>query len=314
MNSFDSTMKVIDQLEEFVKPDFAVVTIGTFDGVHIGHQAILKKVVTDARNNHGQSVLITFWPHPRFILKKDPDQLRLLTTFEEKVDLVKELGIDYIIKIPFTPAFSDLSAEDFVRDILVNKVGTKKLYIGYDHHFGNNREGNIDFLKKVAPRYHFEVMEIARQDIDDIGVSSTKIRKALLDGNIRLANSLLGRNFSLTGKVIHGNKKGRELGYPTANLEIPESYKLLPGDGSYAVLAHYQNQKFKAMLNVGFKPTVDGSKRTIETHLFNFDQQIYDEFLTIEFIQSLRKEMKFENIDQLKKQLEIDEVNALNIL
>lgn len=307
-------MKVIDQLEEFVKPDFAVVTIGTFDGVHIGHQAILKKVVTDARNNHGQSVLITFWPHPRFILKKDPDQLKLLTTFEEKVDLVKELGIDYIIKIPFTPAFSDLSAEDFVKDILVNKVGTKKLYIGYDHHFGNNREGNIDFLKKVAPAYHFEVMEIARQDIDDIGVSSTKIRKALLDGNIRLANSLLGRNFSLTGKVIHGNKKGRELGYPTANLEIPESYKLLPGDGSYAVLAHYQNQKFKAMLNIGFKPTVDGSKRTIETHLFNFDQQIYDEFLTIEFIQSLRKEMKFENIDQLKKQLEIDEVNALNIL
>lgn len=307
-------MKVIDQLEEFVKPDFAVVTIGTFDGVHIGHQAILKKVVTDARNNNGQSVLITFWPHPRFILKKDPDQLKLLTTFEEKVDLVKELGIDYIIKIPFTPAFSDLSAEDFVRDILVNKVGTKKLYIGYDHHFGNNREGNIDFLKKVAPTYHFEVMEIARQDIDDIGVSSTKIRKALLDGNIRLANSLLGRNFSLTGKVIHGNKKGRELGYPTANLEIPESYKLLPGDGSYAVLAHYRNQKFKAMLNIGFKPTVDGSKRTIETHLFNFDQQIYDEFLTIEFIQSLRKEMKFENIDQLKKQLEIDEVNALNIL
>lgn len=307
-------MKVIDQLDEFIKPDFAVVTIGTFDGVHIGHQTILQKVVSDARNNQGKSILITFWPHPRFILNKDSEQLKLLTTFEEKVDLVKELGIDYNIKIPFTPAFSDLSADDFVKEILVNKVGTKKLYIGYDHHFGNNREGNIDFLKKVAPKYHFEVMEIARQDIDDIGVSSTKIRKALLDGNIQLANSLLGRNFSLTGKVIHGNKKGRELGYPTANLEIPESYKLLPGDGSYAVMAHYKQQKFKAMLNIGFKPTVDGSKRTIETHLFNFDQQIYDEFLTIEFIQSLRKEMKFENIEQLRKQLELDEVNALNIL
>lgn len=307
-------MKVIDDVSAFEKPDFSVVTIGTFDGVHIGHQTILKQIVEEAKKEDGKSILITLWPHPRFILNKDADKLKLLTTFDEKVELVADLGVDYILKMAFTPEFSNQSALQFVDDILVEKVGTKKLFIGYDHHFGNNREGDIHFLKQISADKGFEVQEIPRQDIDHIGVSSTKIRNALSDGEIHLANSLLGRNYSIQGTVIHGNKKGRSLGFPTANIEVSEGYKLLPADGSYAVLAYLGNSKYKGMLNIGFKPTVDGSKRTIEAHLFNFEGEIYGESVRIEFIKALRKEMKFNSIEELKKQLELDKVNALNML
>jgi riboflavin kinase/FMN adenylyltransferase len=307
-------MKVISDIETFRKQDFAVVTIGTFDGVHVGHQEILNQVVADAKSNGGNSMLITFWPHPRFIIDKDDTDLKLLSTFEEKVDLLETLGIDYLIKIPFTPKFSNLTPEEFVKDILVDRIGVKKLYIGYDHRFGNNREGNIHFLKERAQKYHYEVVEIPRQDIEDIGISSTKIRQALHVGDIGLANYLLGRSYSITGTVVDGEKRGRKLGFPTANIHIPESYKLLPHDGAYAVLATIDEIRYKGMLNIGFKPTVSGIQRTIEVHLFNFDENIYSKKITIEFVQSLRKEKKFEGLEDLKEQLSKDKEKAIGIL
>ncbi|WP_462248384.1 bifunctional riboflavin kinase/FAD synthetase [Ekhidna sp.] len=307
-------MKVVDHLEEFEKPSFAAVTIGTFDGVHIGHQTILKRIVEEARVNNGKSVLITLWPHPRFILNKDADKLKLLSTFDEKVNLVKNQGVDYILKIAFTPEFSNLTADEFVQQILVDKVGTKKLFIGYDHHFGNNREGNIQFLKSNESRYGFKVNEISKQEIDHIGVSSTKIRSALESGEIHLSNSLLGRNYSIEGVVVDGNKQGRSLGYPTANIEISESYKLCPADGVYAIKAIVNQHEYLGMLNIGFKPTVDGRERTIEAHLFNFDEDIYGHEIVVEFVKGLRKEMKFESVEELKAQLNKDKEAALRIL
>lgn len=307
-------MRVVDHLEDFEKPDFAVVTIGTFDGVHIGHQTILKRLVKEARRNNGHSVLITFWPHPRFILNKDADKLKLLTTFDEKVKMVADLGVDFILKISFTPEFSNLSADQFVRQVLVDNVGTKKLFIGYDHHFGNNREGNIQFLKDHSNAYGFQVHEISKQEIDHIGVSSTKIRNTLESGEIHLANSLLGRNYSISGKVVDGNKKGKSLGFPTANIEVPEAYKLLPADGVYAIKATVGGGTHLGMLNIGFKPTVNGDERTIEAHLFNFDADIYGQEMKVEFVRALRKEMKFESLIALQAQLNKDKEAALSIL
>lgn len=307
-------MKVVDDLEQFEKPAFSAVTIGTFDGVHLGHQTILRKVVEEAKSNNGKSILITFWPHPRFILKPHDTALKLLSTFEEKVSLIENLGVDYIIRLEFTPAFSRLSAEEFVKEILVYKIGTKKLFIGYDHHFGNNREGDIAFLKKRSSEYGFDVDEISKQQIDDVGVSSTKIRNALNSGNVSLANSLLGRDYTISGLVIHGNKRGRSIGFPTANLEISEGYKLLPMDGSYAVKVYLQHQLLNGMLNIGNRPTIDGKYRSVEVHLFNFARDIYGEFLKIQFVQYLRPEKKFESTDQLKHQLEKDQKEALIIL
>ena len=307
-------MRVVDHIEDFEKPDFAVVTIGTFDGVHIGHQTILKRVVSEAKKSDGKSVLITFWPHPRFILNKDADKLKLLSTFNEKVRMVADLGVDFILKIAFTPEFSNLSADEFVQQVLVDKVGTKKLFIGYDHHFGNNREGNIQFLHDHSSKYGFEVNEISKQEIDHIGISSTKIRNTLESGEIHLANSLLGRSYSISGKVIDGHKKGRTMGFPTANIEIPEAYKLLPADGVYAIKAAVDESCYNGMLNIGYKPTVDGTKRTIEAHLFNFDADIYGKEITVESVRSLRKEMKFSSLEELKDQLTKDREEALKIL
>lgn len=314
MSLSESTMRVIDNLHDYEKPDYVAVTIGTFDGVHIGHQAILRRVVEDAKVNHGKSVLITFWPHPRFILNKDADKLKLLTTFDEKVKLVSDLGVDYLIKIAFTPSFSNLTADDFVRQILLDKVGTKKLFIGYDHHFGNNREGNIQFLQKNASSYGFVVNEIPKQEIDHIGVSSTKIRSTLESGETHLSSSLLGRNYSICGTVVDGNKRGRSIGFPTANVKIAEIYKLLPSDGAYAVKAFVDGIEYLGMLNIGFNPTVNGTERTIEAHLFNFDADIYGEQITIEFVKLLRKEMRFEGVDALTDQLNKDKEMALSIL
>lgn len=307
-------MKVLDHISEFQKSDYSVVTIGTFDGVHIGHQTILKRVVEDARKNGGESTLITFWPHPRFILKKDPNSLKLLSTFEEKVELVSQLGIDNILKIAFTPDFSNLSADQFVQTILQDGVATKQLYIGYDHHFGNNREGDIDFLKANSDRYGFTVNEISKQEIDHVGVSSTKIREALKSGEIHLANSLLGREYTLSGSVVDGQKKGRSIGYPTANIRVEESYKLLPADGVYAIKASVKGIDASGMLNVGFKPTVNGKERTIEAHLFEFNSDIYGEDITIKFVRSIRKEMKFDDLSQLQKQLDKDKEKAIELL
>jgi len=306
-------MKIISDLDQFNVPEFPVVTIGTFDGVHVGHQIILKKIVEEAKKNKGESVLITFWPHPRFILQKN-DPMKLLSTFEEKVELITGLGVDYIAKMTFTPEFSNLSADEFVQTVLVNGIGTKKLFIGYDHHFGNNREGNIDFLKTHSKHYGFDVSEIPKQEIDEVGVSSTKIRQALADGDVSLANTLLGRPYSITGKVVHGDKRGRTIGFRTANLNILEEVKLLPKDGVYAVWVSRDGAKIKGMLNIGYKPTLEGSRKTIEVHLFNFADELYGENLSIAFIDYIRPEKKFDSLDSLKKQLEKDQKKSLKIL
>lgn len=311
-------MKVIHQIAHFQKPKYAAVTIGTFDGVHIGHQTILNQLIADAKQNQGQSILITFWPHPQFILKKNNEALELLSTFNEKMRLLEQLGLDCVIKIPFTPQFSNLSAESFVQNILVKKTGTKKLWIGYDHHFGKNREGNIDYLRSVATKYGYQVQEIPRQEIDNVGVSSTKIRNHLHNGQVQLAKVLLDRYYSVTGRVVHGNKTGRKIGFPTANIEVQEDYKLLPGDGAYVIQATLENTvskntAFNGMLNIGFKPTVNGIKRTMEAHLFNFNEDIYDYNITIKFIRSLRKEKKFNSIDELRMQLNEDKSNAMHV-
>ncbi len=307
-------MQVIDNIQDFEKPCFSVVTIGTFDGVHVGHQAILKQLITEAETHNGKSVVITFWPHPRFILKKDADALKLLSSFDEKTEVLRSLDLDYLIKIPFTPQFSNLSANDFVKEILVDQIGTKKLFIGYDHHFGNNRKGDIHFLNEMSFDFGYEVHEIPRHSIDDIGVSSTKIRNYLHNGEVQLANALLGRQYSITGTIIDGEKRGRTIGFPTANIKIKENYKLLPSDGAYAIKAKVDDLKLRGMLNIGFNPTVSGRERTIEAHLFNFEETIYGRDITIEFVRLLRKEMRFDSVEHLKEQLIIDKKEAINTL
>ena len=307
-------MKVIDDINSFSNQDHCVVTSGTFDGVHVGHQKILKQLVGEAKKKGGKSIVITLWPHPRFVLKKDDTDLKLLSTFEEKVDLIEQMGVDYLVKIPFTREFSELSSEQFINKILIQRLNTETLIIGYDHRFGKNREGSFEYLKENAHKYGFEIVEIPRQDIDHIGVSSTRIRAALSDGNIHISNDLLGRFYTLTGFVKDGDRIGRNIGFPTANIDVPESYKLIPGDGAYAVYVHWQNHKYQGMLNIGQRPTVSGHERRIEVNIFNFDRNIYNERLTIEFVRQLRKEKKFESIKDLKSQLEIDKQSVIKIL
>ncbi|MEP0368144.1 MAG: bifunctional riboflavin kinase/FAD synthetase [Cyclobacteriaceae bacterium] len=307
-------MQIIDDLTDFRFSAETVVTSGTFDGVHVGHQKILRSIAKEAQVNDMKSVVVTFWPHPRFVLKKNHDDLKLLSTFEEKAQLIEKNGIDYLIKIPFTKSFSELSSEQFINDVIVDKINTKRLVIGYDHKFGKNREGGFDYLKANASRYGFEVREIPRQDIEDVGVSSTEIRKALTDGDIRTANEFLGRKYSLSGFVKEGDRIGRSIGFPTANLDVPEFYKLIPRDGAYAVWVEFQNHMHMGMLNIGVRPTVSGEERRIEVNIFDFGKDIYNERLTIHFHSLLRNEQRFESIDALKAQLQNDKLEAINIL
>lgn len=307
-------MNIIEGEKEFPQPNNAVVTIGTFDGVHFGHQKILKRVTSLASRHSGQSVLVTFWPHPRFILSPDDDKLKLLSTFEEKAELMKSVGFDHIVKIPFTTEFSQLTSEEFTQKVLVNKIGTRHLVIGYDHRFGKNREGGFDYLKANEVKFGFQVEEIPKQEIDDVSVSSTKIRTALLTGDIKNATNYLGRHYSITGKVVSGARLGRELGYPTANIQIQESYKLIPTDGAYAVRVVIDDQIFKGMMNIGVRPTVDGSERKIEAHIFDFQQDIYGAEITVLFVEMIREETKFSDINGLRDQLSLDKQKAQAIL
>lgn len=307
-------MKIYHGVEEFNKLNYAIVTSGTFDGVHIGHQKIINRLKEIAKLNQGETVLITFWPHPRFVLNPDDDSLKLLSTFEEKASYLKKQGIDHLVKIEFTKKFSQLSSEEFIRNVLVDKIGTKKLVIGYDHRFGKNREGSFEHLKENASTYGFEVEEISRQDIDDVGVSSTKIRQALENGEIRTANEFLGRQYSMAGEVIHGEQLGRSIGFPTANLFVKEKFKLIPADGVYAVEVMYKSHLYKGMLNMGYRPTVGGRSKTLEVNIFDFDHTTYGEELRIFFIEHIRKEVKFNNTEELRNQLLHDRHTALRIL
>lgn len=307
-------MNIYHGIEDFSKLNYAVVTSGTFDGVHVGHRKILNRLKEIAKNNNGETVVITYWPHPRLVLYPDQADIKLLNTFEEKADLLKKEGIDHLIRIPFTKSFSQLTSQEFITKILVDKIGTQKLVIGYDHRFGKNREGSFDHLKVHSSTYGFDVEEIPRQDVDHLTVSSTKIRSSLLKGDVVTSSELLGRDFSLTGRVVKGEKIGRIIGFPTANIEIEFKHKLIPADGAYAVLIKYCDDTYKGMLNIGFRPTVRGKLKTIEVNIFDFDKDIYGENISLFFKKKIRDEMKFSDIEALKDQLSKDRESAMDIL
>lgn len=307
-------MKIYHGIADFSTLPFAVVTSGTFDGVHVGHQKILNRLSEVAIQHKAETVVITFWPHPRLVLHPEDDSLKLLNTFEEKAELLSQHGVQHLVRIPFTKEFSQMSSEEFITEILVNKIGTKKLVIGYDHHFGKNREGSFEQLKENAPRYGFQVEEISRQDVDNVGVSSTKIRKALEAGDIATANHLLGSSYQLTGRVVPGDKLGRLLGFPTANIEMDTKFKLVPADGIYAVTVHYQSIVYKGMLYIGNRPTVNGIKKNIEVNIFDFNQDVYGDTLTISFHHLIRHDSKFSDLEGLSKQLALDKIDALRLL
>lgn len=292
----------------------AVVTSGTFDGVHRGHQTILARLTEVARLSGGESVLITYWPHPRTVVSSDSADLKLLTTLDEKIELLDQAGVDHLVIIPFTRSFSQLTSEEYIQQILVEKIGTKKLVIGYDHRFGRDREGGFDYIKAHQNEYGFEVEEIPRQDIDAVGVSSSKIRMALNAGNVHTANQFLGRPYSLTGTIIKGRQLGRTIGFPTANMQVDDPAKLIPGNGVYAVDVEYAGETLKGMLNIGFRPTVAGTNQTIETYIFDFDKDIYGEHMTLKFREFLRPEQKFDGLPALVAQLKQDEESARAIL
>ena len=307
-------MKIYHGLDDFTRLKYAVVTSGTFDGVHVGHQKILDRLREVALRHGGETVVITFWPHPRLVLHPEDESLQLLNTFEEKTEMLKEQGIQHLIRIPFTKEFSQLTSEEFIVKILVVTIGTKKLVIGYDHRFGKNREGSFEQLKLNASAYGFEVEEIPRQDIDHIGVSSTKIRHALEAGDIETATHLLGMPYRLTGRVIKGDKLGRLLGFPTANIEVDTKYKLIPSDGIYAVMVKYEHAVFGGMLYIGNRPTVNGTKQNIEVNIFDFDKEIYGESLTVYFYKLIRGDIRFNDLEELKQQLYLDKKEALHVL
>ncbi|WP_339864608.1 bifunctional riboflavin kinase/FAD synthetase [uncultured Algoriphagus sp.] len=307
-------MKIYEGLSDFPKFSNAVVTSGTFDGVHLGHQKILNRIREIARSINGETVLITFWPHPRLVLYPEEHNLRLLSTFEEKAKLLREAGIDHLITIPFTKEFSQLTSKEFIESVLVDSIRTKKLVIGYDHRFGKNREGSFEYLKAHHEQYGFDLEEISRQDVEDIGVSSTKIRHALETGDIATAINYLGRPYELNGLVIKGQQIGRSIGFPTANIHIPNDYKLIPKDGVYAVEALVNGALYKAMLNIGNRPTVNGTQKTVEANLFDFQGDLYDKQITIYLKAFLRDERKFDGLEALKEQLFLDQKNAKNLL
>ncbi len=298
----------IDKIKSIKNP---VLTIGTFDGVHLGHQKILKRLNKEAENIEGESVLFTFYPHPRMVLFPESHNLKLLQTQAEKMEKLKTFGLQNIIVYPFTKEFSRLSALEFVRDFLVDKLKIKKIVIGYDHQFGKNREGTLEFLKEMGEIYDFEVIEIPAKEIDEINISSTKIRNALLSGDIETANLYLGTPFSITGKVESGKAIGRTLNYPTANLNVESETKIIPMNGVYAVKVHLPNNEIKnGMLNIGTNPTVgfDDAKK-IEVHILDYDGDLYDKYITVELFNKIRDEQFFENLERLQEQLKKDEIH-----
>jgi riboflavin kinase/FMN adenylyltransferase len=307
-------MKIHLGTEKISEIKNAVVTSGTFDGVHLGHQKILHRVKELAKEIKGETVLITYWPHPRLVLRPWDHSLQLLSTFPEKANLLEHYGVDHLVKIPFTQEFSEMSPEEYIRIILNERIKTKKLIIGYDHRFGKDRSGGLTELLTFASKYGYSVEEISREDIDEIGISSTKTRRALESGDVHTANAFLGRPYTISGIVSRGEQKGRELGYPTANIKIKENYKLIPADGVYAVKVCNKYRKLDGMLNIGHRPTVGGEHKTIEVHIFEFNDNIYDTEISIEFIDRVREEQKFKSLDALKGQLRSDEKHVKEIL
>ncbi|WP_406685152.1 bifunctional riboflavin kinase/FAD synthetase [Seonamhaeicola sp. MEBiC1930] len=303
-------MGSVKNITKYKSVKSTVVTIGTFDGVHIGHRKIIERLVNTGKLEGLKSVILTFFPHPRMVLQKDSN-IKLINTIDERRSILESVGLDYLLIKEFTKDFSRLTAEDFVKELLVEKLKAKKVIIGYDHRFGRNRNADIEDLRKYGDIYGFEVEEISAQDIDDVAVSSTKIRTALIEGDITKANAFLGYNFMLIGSVTKGKGLGRQLNYPTANINIAEDYKLIPKQGAYIVKAVISGATVYGMMNIGMNPTVNGEKQTIEVHFFNFDQNIYGEIIHIELLKRIRDEEKFESVNALKRQLNKDKEKAL---
>ena len=307
-------MKIYNSVEEF-SPDFNVVlTLGTFDGVHIGHQSIIKQLNDYAHKNGGESVLLTFYPHPRHVLFPDDQRLKLLSTIEERCEMLKDYGLKHFIIQDFTPEFSRIKSVNFVRDILVNTLKVRKLIIGYDHHFGRNREGNFEELVNLSSLYSYEIEKIEPQKFEGISISSTKIRKAIAEDKFEEAKNYLGHYYSFRGTVVKGKKIGKQIGYPTANIKVDNKWKQLPNDGVYAVCVYIGSIEYKGMMNIGFNPTFNSQKKSIEIHILDFDLDIYGEELKVSVVKKIRKEKKFSSVEELKKILNLDENKVRQLL
>jgi riboflavin kinase/FMN adenylyltransferase len=309
-------MKIYHNLNDFQPKGNAVVTTGTFDGVHLGHKKIIKRLIEKAKEIGGESVLLTFWPHPKLVLSPDSHTrvTRILSTIEEKTELLETLGLDHLVILPFTREFSELSCEKYIEDVLISGFGTKAMVIGYDHRFGKNREGGIDYLIQHSERFKIEIEEINRQEIDNITISSTKIRKAIEEGDIQTANELLGRNYDFCGTVVKGRQLGRQIGYPTANVQTQNEFKLIPKNGVYAVYAWVRGKKFGGVMNIGVRPTVEGKGITQEVYIFDFSDDIYGESVKVEIVDFIREEQKFDSIEALIQQIKQDVIASQRIL
>ena len=308
-------MKIYHAIQEIPLIAYPIVTIGTFDGVHQGHTQIIRRLLDAKKESGGETFLFTFDPHPRQVLFPDKQDLRLLTLTAEKMALLEEAGIDHVLVFPFTHEFASQSAHTYVKNVLVEGIGVKKLIIGYDHRFGKDREGNIEMLVQYGKELQFAVEEIPAHEIDHINVSSTKIRKALEAGDIQTANTFLGYEYFLSGSVVEGKKLGRTIGYPTANLRIENPFKLIPKMGVYAATTRINDVVYKGMMNIGYNPTTDQDQKIkIELHIFNLDANLYGCNLTLQIKNRLRDEVKFSSLDELKKQLHVDKEHALSLL
>ena len=306
-------MKIYHSIEDFPSDVNTIVTIGTFDGVHKGHQIIINRINEIAKKEAMESVVLTFDPHPRHVIYPDDQELRLIHTLEEKIEALSKTGVQNLVLHKFTKEFSRTESVNFIRDFLVTKLNMKYMVVGFDHHFGKNRQGTFDNLIELSDAYGFKIEKIKPQNIGEVTISSTKIRNAILEGDCKKANTYLSANFSITGKVVQGNKIGSSIGYPTANIEIENQWKILPKNGVYAVKILLKNQQYFGMLNLGNRPSISDDSFAIEVHLFDFNATIYNEELKIEFIQRIRDEQQFSDLEKLKSQLKIDAINCKQI-
>jgi riboflavin kinase / FMN adenylyltransferase len=303
-------LKVYRNINKFSSENKTIATLGTFDGVHLGHRKIIDKLVAEAQIKNLESIVLTFFPHPRMIVQPQ-SEIKLINTLSEKERRMERLGLDNLIIHPFTKEFSQLSAEVFVEEILVKKLNIRKIIIGYDHKFGKNRTADINDLIRFGKKYDFEVEQISAQEIAEVSVSSTKIRKALDEGNLPLANSYLVDPFPISGRVVKGREIGRTIGFPTANLELENLYKIVPKPGVYIVQTLWNNRKIRGMMNIGMNPTVSGTQQSIEIHFFEFNENLYNQYIEVEVLKYLRPEQKFESLEALQKQLKTDQTLTL---
>ena len=307
-------MQIYRHINDFPKNTRPVLTLGTFDGVHMGHQKILAHLRNIAETTDGKVTLLTFYPHPRKVLFPEMTDMQLLSTLDEKCNLLEKYGVQQLIIQPFSRDFSMLDHDDFIKNILVDKLGVKTLVIGYDHQFGHNRKGSFKDLQELAPSMGFNVVEIPKQDIEATAVSSTRIRKALFRGEVELAAHLLGYDYAISGQVVKGNQIGRTIGFPTANINVEDPEKLIPANGVYAVMVNVNGQLHRGAMNIGTRPTFDNGERKLEVFLLNFDKDIYGERITVHFKFRLRDELKFPSVDKLIEQMNVDIRTTLELL